>query len=68
LGFAPLCRFEDTAFKLGAWQSIDWMELTLRGIPALPGEPLVFPAFARAQPRRLAEILGGAASVSIPGL
>jgi L-amino acid N-acyltransferase YncA len=60
LGFVPLCRFEDTAFKLGSWQSIDWMELTLREIPALPDEPLSFPDFARECPERLAEILGGA--------
>ena len=57
LGFVPLCRFEDTAFKLGAWQAIDWMELTLRDIPAVPGEPTPFSSFARGSPERLAEIL-----------
>ena len=61
LGFTSLCRFSDTAFKLGRWQAIDWMELTLRGIPALPEEPISFSEFARARPGRLAGILGGAA-------
>jgi len=61
LGFTPLCRLSDTAFKLGRWQAIDWMELTLRGIPALPEEPISFSEFARARPGRLAGILGGAA-------
>jgi L-amino acid N-acyltransferase YncA len=57
LGFSPLCRFADTAFKLGAWQSIDWMELTLRDIPAAPEEPIPFGDFARDRPDRLAELL-----------
>jgi L-amino acid N-acyltransferase YncA len=57
LGFAPLCRFTDTAFKLGQWQAIDWMELTLREIPAVPAEPALFPEFARTRPQRLAELL-----------
>jgi phosphinothricin acetyltransferase len=59
LGFAPLCRFADTAFKLGKWQAIDWMELTLREIPSLPDEPVPFPAFARDRPEQLAAILAG---------
>jgi L-amino acid N-acyltransferase YncA len=57
LGFTPLCRFADTAFKLGAWQAIDWMELTLRDIAPIPEEPIPFPEFARARPDRLARIL-----------
>jgi L-amino acid N-acyltransferase YncA len=59
-GFTPLCRFSDTAFKLGRWQAIDWMELTLRGVPALPEEPVPFSEFALAHPKRLAELLNGA--------
>jgi L-amino acid N-acyltransferase YncA len=58
LGFSPLCRFSETAFKLGSWQAIDWMELTLNVPPASPREPVAFPDFARDAPRRLAEILG----------
>jgi L-amino acid N-acyltransferase YncA len=57
-GFSPLCRFADTAFKFGAWQAIDWMELSLREPPAAPEEPIPFPDFARTRPERLAEILG----------
>jgi L-amino acid N-acyltransferase YncA len=62
LGFLPLCRFEDTAYKLGAWQAIDWMELTLRepsSLPAgiAPAEPLTFAEFARSRPERLRAIL-----------
>ena len=57
LGFAPLGRFADTAFKLDAWQAIDWMELTLREPPDMPEEPIAFPEFARARPERLREIL-----------
>jgi phosphinothricin acetyltransferase len=57
LRFTPLCRFADTAFKLGQWQAIDWMELTLRDIPAMPGDPVPFPDFVKAKPERLAEIL-----------
>jgi phosphinothricin acetyltransferase len=57
LGFAPLCRFSDTAFKGGTWQAIDWMELTLRETPAIPAEPTAFPEFARLRPERLAELL-----------
>jgi L-amino acid N-acyltransferase YncA len=57
LGFAPLCRFSDTAFKLGSWQAIDWMELTLRDIAAIPAEPIPFPEFAREKPDSLARIL-----------
>ncbi len=59
-GFEPLCRFTDTAFKLGAWQAIDWSELTLREISEEheePEEPIPFPEFARAKPGRLREIL-----------
>jgi phosphinothricin acetyltransferase len=59
LGFRPLCRFEDTAFKLGAWQAIDWMELTLRKPASIPEEPIAFPDFALARPQRLGEILSG---------
>jgi L-amino acid N-acyltransferase YncA len=58
LGFSPLCRFSDTAFKLGVWQDIDWMELTLRDVPLVPEEPILFSDFARDKPDRLAEILG----------
>jgi L-amino acid N-acyltransferase YncA len=60
LGFTPLCRFADTAFKLGKWQAIDWMELSLcplSGMPAFPDEPIPFPAFAREWPERLSAIL-----------
>jgi L-amino acid N-acyltransferase YncA len=57
LGFAPLGRFADTAFKLGAWQAIDWMELGLCPIPPVPEEPIAFPDFARSRPGRLSEIL-----------
>jgi L-amino acid N-acyltransferase YncA len=57
LGFVPLCRFSDTAFKLGRWQAIDWMEMTLRDIPALPEEPVPFSEFVRSRPERLAECL-----------
>jgi L-amino acid N-acyltransferase YncA len=57
LGFIPLCRFADTAFKHGQWQAIDWMELSLRDIPARPEEPIPFNEFARAHPERLREIL-----------
>jgi L-amino acid N-acyltransferase YncA len=56
-GFEPLGRFASTAFKLGAWQAIDWMELTLREPPPRPEEPLSFPDYAKSKPRRLAEIL-----------
>lgn len=60
-GFAPLGRFADTAYKLGAWQAIDWMELSLREPSSLPPgpppEPLAFPAFAAQKPQRLSEIL-----------
>jgi phosphinothricin acetyltransferase len=59
-GFKPLCRFEDTAFKLGSWQSIDWMDLALRARPEVPEEPVPFAEFARSRPERLAELLGGA--------
>ncbi len=62
LGFIPLGRFPDTAFKLGAWQAIDWMELTLREPPANPKEPMAFHDFVRANPVRLAEMLSGASS------
>jgi len=62
LGFAPLCRFAGTAYKLGAWQAVDWMELALRDLPALPPEPLDFPSFARDRPERLAAILAGQAA------
>jgi L-amino acid N-acyltransferase YncA len=55
LGFMPLCRFADTAFKLGQWQAIDWMELTLREPPLIPTEPVPFPEFAASRPERLAE-------------
>jgi L-amino acid N-acyltransferase YncA len=58
LGFTPLCRFADTAFKLGTWQAIDWMELTLREPPERPEEPVLFPEFARARPECLAGLLG----------
>lgn len=57
LGFTSLCRFADTAFKLGAWQAIDWMELTLRDIPPVPEEPIPFSEFALARPDLLARIL-----------
>lgn len=68
LGFAHLGRFADTAFKLGAWQAIDWMELTLRppmagptaAPAAAPEEPRPFPEFARSRPERLREILARA--------
>jgi L-amino acid N-acyltransferase YncA len=63
-GFAPLCRFSDTAYKRGEWLAIDWSELTLREPPANPEEPTPFPEFARARPERLAEILSGAARQS----
>jgi len=56
-GFSHLCRFTDTAFKLGAWRAIDWMELTLCEISARPEEPLPFPEFALARAERLALIL-----------
>jgi phosphinothricin acetyltransferase len=59
LGFTPLCRFSDTAFKLGAWQAIDWMELGLREPSQAPGEPVPFAEFALARPGRLAELLAG---------
>jgi L-amino acid N-acyltransferase YncA len=64
LGFLPLGRFEDTAYKLGAWQAIDWMELTLREPRSLPAgakpeEPLTFTEFARSRPERLRAILAG---------
>jgi L-amino acid N-acyltransferase YncA len=59
LGFTPLCSFADTAFKLGAWQAIDWMELTLRLPSERPAEPQSFPDFAKARPARLAELLSG---------
>jgi phosphinothricin acetyltransferase len=65
LGFAPLCRFADTAFKLGEWQAIDWMELTLRDIPEVPGEPRSFMDFARSNPERLARILGGGSGAGV---
>jgi L-amino acid N-acyltransferase YncA len=63
LGFEALCRFGDTAYKLGSWQAIDWMELTLRDPASFPAgspppEPLPFPDFARESPERLARILG----------
>jgi L-amino acid N-acyltransferase YncA len=62
LGFTPLCRFADTAYKLGSWQAIDWMELSLRDPASLPPgpppEPIPFPDFARDSARRLEEILG----------
>jgi phosphinothricin acetyltransferase len=65
LGFSPLCRFSDTAFKLGEWQAVDWMELTLREPIARPEEPMPFPEFARTKPLRLAELLASrGASVS----
>ena len=57
LGFKPLCRFEDTAYKLGSWQAIDWMELTLRGGAADPEEPIPFAVFAQSRPERLRAIL-----------
>ena len=57
LGFLPLCRFSDTAFKLGQWQAIDRMDLTLRAPPPLPPEPIAFPEFASSRPDRLSEIL-----------
>ena len=66
LGFTSLCRFTDTAFKLGSWQAIDWMEATLcdptsfpPGVP--PPEPIEFPEFALRSPERLAAILAGRA-------
>lgn len=58
-GFTPLCRFSDTAFKLGAWQAIDWMELSLREPTVTPEEPVPFPVYARSRPERVAAILGG---------
>jgi phosphinothricin acetyltransferase len=58
LGFIPLCRFGDTAFKHGRWQAIDWMELALRNPPAAPAEPVPFPSFAASRPELLDEILG----------
>ena len=58
-GFTQLCRFEDTAFKLGAWQAIDWLELSLREASARPKEPMAFADFAKSRPERLAEILKG---------
>ena len=62
LGFVPLGRFADTAYKLGAWQAIDWMELSLREPSSLPAgpppEPLSFPDYAARFPERLARILG----------
>jgi len=61
-GFAQLCRFEDTAFKLGQWQAIDWMELSLRAAAAKPEEPQAFADFARSRPERVAEILRGPGS------
>ena len=64
LGFTALGRFPNTAFKLGAWQAIDWMELTLREPPVDPKEPMAFPQFVRANPARLAEILSGTAGQS----
>ncbi|MGA2546398.1 MAG: N-acetyltransferase family protein [Rectinemataceae bacterium] len=57
LGFKPLCRFPDTAFKLGKWQAIDWMELTLREATATPEEPIPFPEFARKRRDRVLELL-----------
>jgi phosphinothricin acetyltransferase len=57
LGFTHLCRFSDTAFKLGSWQAIDWMELSLREPPLHPSEPMPFPDFARDRAERLAAIL-----------
>jgi L-amino acid N-acyltransferase YncA len=57
LGFEALGRFRDTAFKLGKWQAIDWMELTLREPPAYPEEPIAFLEFTRTRPERLREIL-----------
>jgi Sortase and related acyltransferases len=57
LGFSPLCRFPDTAFKLGAWQAVDWMELDLNEFPPSPSEPRSFPSFAQANPERLAALL-----------
>ncbi len=57
LGFTLLCRFSDTAFKLGSWQAVDWMELTLRDIAPVPAEPIGFREFARDEPQRLARML-----------
>jgi phosphinothricin acetyltransferase len=57
LGFIPLCRFPDTAFKLGKWQAIDWMELTLREATATPEEPIPFSEFARKRRGRVLELL-----------
>jgi L-amino acid N-acyltransferase YncA len=64
-GFKPLCRFEDTAYKLGQWLAIDWSELTLREPSSMPAgakpeEPVAFPDFARDRPQRLREILAAA--------
>ena len=63
LGFEPFCRFTDTAYKLGAWQSVEWMELKLRSpsdfpLRAPPLEPLAFSEFVPANPSLLASILG----------
>ena len=61
LGFNSLGRFVDTAYKLGAWQAIDWMELSLREISSLPPgpppEPRSFPEFVRERPELLARLL-----------
>ena len=43
LGFTPLCRFSNTAFKLGAWHDTDWMELTLRAPSNFPRSRLSSP-------------------------
>ncbi len=64
LGFSPLCRFADTAYKLGAWQSIDWMELSLFppeefASSTTPAEPEPFPSFVNRNPSMLAALLGG---------
>ena len=58
LGFTPLARFADTAFKLGAWQSIDWLELTLRQPTRFPRSLLRSQEFALAEPARLSALLG----------
>jgi len=64
LGFSPLCRFPDTAYKLGAWQSIDWMELSLLPPEAFasstaPAEPEPFSSFANRASSELIAMLGG---------
>jgi L-amino acid N-acyltransferase YncA len=56
-GFEPLASFPDTAYKKGQWLGVDWMQLRLRDVPALPAEPIPFPEFSRTRADRLAAIL-----------